>query len=75
MGKVLKDYDRRKIFINTKLYAEEGFKSKEEVVRRTREALDRLQTDYVDCVMIHSADNSKIVKDEAFHNFRIEKLP
>ena len=67
IGKVLKDYDRRKIFINTKLYAEEGFKSKEEVIRRTREALDRLQTDYVDCVMIHSADNSRIVKDEAFH--------
>jgi predicted aldo/keto reductase-like oxidoreductase len=67
IGKVLKNYDRKKIFINTKLYAEEGFESQEEVVRRTREALERLRTDYVDCVMIHSADHSKIVKDEAFH--------
>jgi predicted aldo/keto reductase-like oxidoreductase len=67
IGKVIKDFDRKKLFINTKLYTEDNFKSKEDVVKRTREALERLQTDYVDCLMIHSADNSRIIKDEAFH--------
>jgi predicted aldo/keto reductase-like oxidoreductase len=67
IGKVLKDFDRKKIFINSKLIGEGGFKSKEDVIRRTHEALERLQTDYVDCMMIHSADNSKIVQDEHYH--------
>jgi predicted aldo/keto reductase-like oxidoreductase len=68
IGKVIKDFDRKKLFINSKLYTEEKqFKSKEDVVKRTREALERLGTDYLDCMMIHSADNSKIIKDEAFH--------
>jgi predicted aldo/keto reductase-like oxidoreductase len=69
IGKVLKDYDRKKIFINTKLHVEgKAFESKEQVIKMTREALERLQTDYVDCLMIHSADNSTIVKDESFHS-------
>ena len=67
IGKVIKNYDRKKLFINSKLYTEEKFESKEDVVKRTREALERLDTDYIDCMMIHSADNSKILKDEAFH--------
>ncbi|MBS3808414.1 MAG: aldo/keto reductase, partial [Bacteroidales bacterium] len=67
IGKVLQNYDRKKIFINSKLHSPEGFKSKADVIRRTNEALERLQTDYVDCMMIHSADNSKIVQDEAYH--------
>ena len=67
IGKVLQNYDRKKIFINSKLHSPEGFKSKEDVIRRTNVALERLQTDYVDCMMIHGADNSKIVQDEAYH--------
>ncbi len=64
---VIKNYDRSKIFINTKLYTENKFGSKEEVIKRTHDALDRLETSYVDCMMIHSAENSRIIKDEAFH--------
>ena len=67
IGKVIKNYNRKKLFINSKLYTEDKFESKEDVVKRTREALERLGTDYLDCMMIHSADNSKILKDEAFH--------
>jgi len=67
IGKVLKEYDRKQIFINSKLHSPEGYKSKEDVIRRTNEALERLQTDYVDCMMIHAADHSKIVQDEAYH--------
>lgn len=68
IANVLRDYDRSKIFINSKLLPEDGsFPSKEEVIRRTHASLERLETDYVDCMMIHSAESSKIMKDEAFH--------
>ncbi|MFC2137725.1 aldo/keto reductase [Bacteroidota bacterium] len=68
IGKVLKDFDRSKIFINSKLYTEKQFPSKEEVIERTNKCLERLETDYVDCMQIHSAENSAILKDEAFHS-------
>ncbi len=67
IGNVIRDYDRKKIFINSKLYPDKGFSSKEDCIERTRKALERLGTDYVDCMMIHSAENSKIIKDEYFH--------
>ena len=68
IGNVLQDFERSSIFINTKLYTEKSFPSKEEVIKRTNQALERLQTDYVDCVQIHSVENTAILKDEAFHS-------
>jgi len=67
IGKVLKDFNRSKIFINSKLYTEKEFPSKKDVLERTYKCLERLETDYVDCMQIHSAENSAILKDEAFH--------
>ena len=67
IASVMKEFDRSKIFINCKLYEEKEFKSKEDVIARTHAALERLETDYVDCLMIHSAESSKIIKDKAFH--------
>lgn len=67
IGEVTKDLDRDKLFIVSKLYAEKEFPSKEDVIDRTNKSLERLQTDYLDCMMIHSAESSKIIKDEAFH--------
>ena len=68
IGNVIQDFDRSKLFINTKLYTENGFPSKEEVIKRANACLERLKTDYVDCMQIHSAENSAILKDEAFHS-------
>ena len=68
VGKVIRDFDRKKLFITTKIYEAQQFKSKEDVVERARQALERLQTDYVDCLMLHSAENTRILKDEAFHS-------
>jgi len=68
IGRVLRDYDRSKFFINSKLYTEGSFPSKKEVIERTNKALERLQTDYIDCMQIHSAENSAILKDDAFHS-------
>ncbi len=67
IGNVIKDFDRSKLFINSKLYTETSFPSKEDVIERTNKSLERLGTDYVDCMQIHSAENSAILKDESFH--------
>lgn len=67
VGRVIKDFDRKKLFINTKLYTETEFPSKDEVLKRAYASLERLETDYVDCMQIHSAENRKILKDENFH--------
>ena len=50
IGNVIQDFDRSKLFINTKLYTEKEFPSKEEVIKRTNECLERLKTDYIDCI-------------------------
>jgi len=68
IGTVMQDFDRSKIFINSKLYTEKEFPSKKEVLERSYQAMERLQTDYIDCMQIHSAENSAILKDEAFHS-------
>jgi predicted aldo/keto reductase-like oxidoreductase len=67
IGRVIRDFDRKKIFISTKIYEEGAYKSRQDVVERVRKAVERLQSDYVDCVMLHGADNTRILKDEAFH--------
>jgi predicted aldo/keto reductase-like oxidoreductase len=67
IGKVIRDFDRKKIFISTKIFEEGPYKSRQDVVGRVRKAVERLQSDYVDCVMLHGADNTRILKDEAFH--------
>ncbi|MBS0010256.1 MAG: aldo/keto reductase [Bacteroidales bacterium] len=68
IGRVLQDFDRSKIFINSKLYTQKEFPSKKEVLERSCQAMERLQTDYIDCMQIHSAEDSRILKDEAFHS-------
>lgn len=65
-GQGIKNRDRKKLFINSKL----GIKpeeTKESIIKRFRKCLERLDTEYIDCMMIHGAANGKIVKHEAFH--------
>lgn len=66
IGKALKDYDRKKIFITTKLFFRPGV-AKSEIKSRTLKCLERLQTDYVDCLMIHGTPLMEMVTDEGFH--------
>ena len=68
IGKVIKDFDRNSIFINSKIYSEKQFPSKEDVINRINNCLERLETDYVDCMQIHSVENVSQLKDEAFHS-------
>jgi hypothetical protein len=66
LGKAIKDMDRRKVFIATKLEVTDD-KTKEGFLKRARKALEELQTDYVDCLMMHCPEKAETLKTEGFH--------
>lgn len=66
VGQVIKDFNRKSLFITTKLHPYRGF-TKEKILSRFRKCLERLQTDYIDCLMIHNCPDSKTLKSEDFH--------
>ena len=66
LGKVIKDMDRRKVFVTTKLDASKP-ESKEGFLKRARKALEELRLDYVDCLMMHCPEKAETLKDEGFH--------
>jgi predicted aldo/keto reductase-like oxidoreductase len=68
IGNVIRDYEREKLFIVTKLaYSVKEYDSTQDIIDRANASLKRLQTDYVDCFMIHSAENSARVKNKHYH--------
>lgn len=66
VANVLKGRNRESIFITTKLQIKED-KSKEGFVKRTLKCLEELETDYVDCLMMHMPENIETLKTEGFH--------
>lgn len=66
IGKALKDYDRKKIFISTKLFFRPDV-TKAEIKSRALKCLERFQTEYVDCLMIHGTPGLEMLKAEGFH--------
>ncbi|MCP5108553.1 MAG: twin-arginine translocation signal domain-containing protein [bacterium] len=66
VGSVIKKRDRKKLFITTKLEIKDDL-TKEGFLKRARKCLERLQTDYIDCMMMHSAESVKVLKTEGFH--------
>ncbi|MDT8402576.1 MAG: aldo/keto reductase [Bacteroidales bacterium] len=68
IGSVIKDYDRQKLVIATKVSPQlKEFESDRDIIARVNASLERLQTDYVDCLLIHGAENSQRVKNKHFH--------
>jgi predicted aldo/keto reductase-like oxidoreductase len=67
VGKVLSKRDRKKIFLTTKLNLMMGGGSKEKIRTRFSRCLERLQTNYVDCLMIHMTPRVEQVKHEPYH--------
>ena len=65
-GQALKNRDRKSYFITSKLQIKEG-ESKESLVQRTRKCLERLDTPYLDCMMIHSAPSVESLQHPGFH--------
>lgn len=66
VGSVVKKRDRKSVFITTKLEIKKDL-SKEGFLSRARKCLERLQTDYVDCIMMHSPEKVETLKTEGFH--------
>lgn len=66
IGRVMKNRDRKKVFISTKLGVREDA-TESSLLDRARKSLQRLQTDYIDCLMIHAPPTVERLKNEAFH--------
>jgi predicted aldo/keto reductase-like oxidoreductase len=66
VAKVLKGRDRKSIFLTTKLQVLED-KTKAGFLARARKCLEDLETDYVDCLMMHMPENVATLKTEGFH--------
>ena len=66
IGSVIKNRDRKSVFISTKLGWIKKV-TKENIIQRAHKCLERLQTDYIDCLMIHMPSTVEHLKTEAFH--------
>jgi len=66
VGKVLKSRDRSKVFVTTKLEIKKDL-SRKGFYERALKCLERLEMDYVDCLMIHSCETVAAVKTPGFH--------
>ncbi len=75
VGKVLKNRDRKKVFITTKLLVtsfpglpvKKEEVTKEGIILRFKKSLQRMQTEYADCLMMHGVDNVADLKHEGYH--------
>ena len=67
VGEVLKDRDRGSIFLTTKLNMSMGGSTKEQIKERFQRCLERMQTDRVDCLMVHMTPEIGQVTHEGFH--------
>src|SRR5512136_2500879 len=65
IGEAIKGRDRKSLFITTKLRFE-GLADTAAVAAKLDESLGRLQTDYVDCLMMNPP-NAAAVKSEIYH--------
>jgi len=65
IGRVLKKRDRKSVFITTKLGLRDK-DTKETLIQRANKCLERLQTNYVDCLMIHMPSTVEKMKNENF---------
>ena len=74
IGKVIQNFQRENLFIVSKIsHVVKDYPTVEEVISRAEASLERLETNYLDCYMIHAAQSSDMVKNETFHT-AVDKL-
>ncbi len=66
IGRALQNRDRESVFITTKLPLGRD-RTKESYLDRARKCLERLQTEYIDCLMMHGPSRTEDLKTEGFH--------
>ncbi len=69
IGQVIPRHDRNKLFITTKINISvvPGDKTREGLKSRFMKSLEKMKTDYADCLMIHMTPTVEEVTNEAFH--------
>ena len=65
-GEAIKGRDRKSLFITTKVGMRD-VASKEQVREKVAQCMERLQTDYIDCLMIQGTPTVESLKNESFH--------
>ena len=66
ISKVINGRDRKSLFITSKMLME-GETSKEALLKRTEKCLEDLDTDYIDCMMLHCPETVEEVKHLGYH--------
>ncbi len=66
IGRAIEDYDRKSLFITSKYWIKENT-TKDDIINQFHGVLERMQTDYIDCLQIHSVISSEQLKNESFH--------
>jgi predicted aldo/keto reductase-like oxidoreductase len=67
IGLAVKNRDRKKVFITTKLGLRKN-DTKQTVIQRANKCLERLQSPYIDCLMIHMPSTVAALDNEAYHS-------
>lgn len=66
IGKVIKGRDRKSIFLTSKMLME-GETSKESLIKRAQKCLEDLDTEYIDCMMLHCPETVEELQHEGYH--------
>jgi len=66
IGDAMINRDRKKVFLTTKLGLRKDA-TKQSVIERANKCLGRLQSDYIDCLMIHMPSTVAALNNEAYH--------
>jgi predicted aldo/keto reductase-like oxidoreductase len=66
IGEALQHMDRKKVFVTTKLQLKEDDTS-QTILDRFGKCQERLRTEYVDALFIHSAESVEMLQSPAFH--------
>ncbi len=66
IGEVLRHRDRKNVFISTKLGLRDNT-TKDQIIQKANKSLERMQTDYVDCLMMHMPSNREALNHAAYH--------
>lgn len=72
IGEAIQGRDRKALFITTKVRFD-AKATKDQVVERAQGCLERLRTEYIDCLMLQSPPTAESVKNEAYHQ-AVERL-